>query len=182
MRSTDNKNEFHVVDILSDDKDAPLTESQGLLLRESLTTAILAADDISSLLFEHSGFVRGRFRMTCTNTTSRDWVFSTLRTLKGLWRNAKIQAVYLGHPPKLVRSTIFVKHPIPSDLIETIGKQNESIDTSHWRVFKRNKIQDGKQLCIVGVDENSIPGLRELNFQLKIGSGKTKIVVENENE
>lgn len=66
-------NEALVVDILPEGEEGALfNEAEGRAIGNSITRALFSSEDISTLRFESSGLDRGRFRIVCADTTTRD--------------------------------------------------------------------------------------------------------------
>lgn len=174
-------NESFVVDILPVEENGLLTDNQGKSIKNSITRALFASENFANIKFESSGFERGKFRIICKDTVTRDWVIGIAPNLDGLWAGANLRAVTAGEPAKLVRSTINVVLPCiePDDMFTIIHTQNPTINTENWKLYSRSKAQAGKQQWIVGVDEASIPALRELGCRPYCGMGRIRIFLPN---
>lgn len=172
------KNDFHIVDIESDDEKAEfLTTIQGNNIYTAVLKEILKAADISKINFEDSFNDRGKYRYICSNVETRDWLIAIIPTITP-WANAKIKPVYQGAPPTLVKYTINMKLPYldPGDIFTLMAAQNPNLDTTNWKCVHRSKADsNGKQIWTIGVDENSIEALQNIDFKPHAGSGRIKL-------
>ncbi len=173
--------ESYVVDIVPTEEALTLTEAQGKMVGSSLTRALFAAENFAALKFESSGYDRGRYRTICSDTTTRDWVVGIVDRLEGLWTGADLRAVKSGAPARLVRATVNVNLPYmePNDMFTIIATQNPDINTDNWKLYSRAKAVAGKQQWIIGVDESSIPALRNVNCRPHCGMGRIRIILPN---
>ncbi|XP_037048498.1 uncharacterized protein LOC119083963 [Bradysia coprophila] len=174
--------ESFVVDIIPNvDGVLTFTESQGKIIGNSITRALFSDESMASLHFESSGLDRGRYRLICTDTTTRDWVVAIVPKLEGLWQGANIRSVVSGPPPKLIRGTVIVQLPAPdpNDFFNIIATQNPTLDTSNWKIYSRSKAQNGKQQWIIGVEDCCISALNDLAFRPYCGMTRVRIVLNN---
>lgn len=170
----------HMVDIVSDEGKPPLTKDQCDEIQRKITTALFAKEDISNIKFETPYFDGNKLRMVCKNDETRAWLLNTIPDLKDLWENAAIKASEMGPPPKLVTASISMpaKTYDPPVLFQIIQAQN-SIDTKFWRYKSRTKVANGRQTWYIGIDENSLPALKELGYRPHVGIERIKISVNN---
>lgn len=175
-------NEGHVIDIMSVDGKPPITKDQSEDIKKSITNALFAMEDISKIKFEDPYYDGNKLRVICNNDVSKDWLEEAITKLENLWEGAEIKIVQMGPPPKLINSTIILpaKTYEPSTLFSIISAQNQ-IDTKFWRYKSRTKIENGRQTWSIGVDESSIPSLKELGYRPYAGFGRIKISVGNQN-
>lgn len=170
--------ETFVVDIIPDTEGVnQFTEAQGRAIGNSINKELFADEDFAQLHFEYSGLDRGRYRFVCADTKTRDWVTAKIPKLEGLWQGAALKVIQSGPPARLVRATVNVQLPTvdPNDFFVIIGTQNPTINTANWRLYSRNKASAGKQIWVIGVDEASIPALRELGCRPYCGMSRIKI-------
>ncbi|XP_037036949.1 uncharacterized protein LOC119085932 [Bradysia coprophila] len=171
------KNDFHIVDIVSDDAAIEFfSETQGTSIYTAVLKEITRAKDISKINFEDSFLDRGKFRYICSNATTRDWLTSIIPGIIP-WGNAKIKSINQGAPPTLFKYTMIVSMPSlePPDIFTLMAAQNVNLDTSNWRCVFRSKVEKNKQTWIVNVDENSLPALKEVDFKPYAGSSRIKM-------
>lgn len=177
--------EAFVVDILPNTEGVEsFTDVQGRALNSSITRALFSDVNMASLRFESSGLDRGRYRLICSDSRTRDWVVATVPTLDGLWQGANIRAVVSGPPPNLIRATLVMQIPAPepNDFFNIVATQNPTLDTSNWKLFSRSKTQNGRQQWVIGVVDSTIPALRDLNFLPYCGMTRVRIVINNANQ
>lgn len=173
-----------IIDLVSTDEQNPyLSDAQGRLLKSSVDKAIFKSDNISDIHIDSSGLERGIYRFYCNDDATKDWLVGAIPKLTDLWPNAleNLNIVDQGPTPKLIKCSINMKIPAlePNDIISIIGAQNKSIDTKKWRFFNRNKVQNGKQLWFIGIDEDSLAELNRIEFKPFVGSERIKILVPN---
>lgn len=166
-----------VVDVIKgDDEDTALNSDQGKLIAEELTAALFASDKVGVIDFEHCGYERGLYRAISLNNETLEWVISTIPTLKFKeWPEAKIKTIEAGTPPKMVRASINLTFPTPNfgEVFDIINARNPSIDTKFWRLYKMHKVEKGKQMWNIGVDEESA----KMNFNVQYGLNSLKISI-----
>lgn len=172
----------YVVDIVSADDSKPLNTDHVKVIGTSFNRALFSADEFPQLKFEDCGPERDKFRAICSSEFAKDWVIKIVPKLEGLWPGAQLKAIHTGPPPTLLRSTVNMKLPAMEsiDFFTVINAQNPNIDTSNWKVFNKNKPTGSKQLWIIGVDEKSVPALRELGCRPYCGMGRVKINLPNQ--
>lgn len=174
--------EAFVVDIIPNSEENILfNDAQGKAIGNSINRALFSANNFADLHFESSGLDRGRYRIICADAGTRDWVLETIPRLEGLWQGADLRVVQSGAPPKLVRATVIMTLPAPepNDFFNIIATQNPTLNTSNWKLYNRSKAQQGKQLWTIGVVEETIPALRELNFRPYCGMARVRINIPN---
>lgn len=171
------KNDFHIVDIVSDDGAVEfLTPEQGKKIENAVLMEIMRSNEIAKIRFEESSFDRGRYRYICSSKEVCDWLIGIIPTITP-WGNAKVKAINQGAPPTLVKATINVTMPTlePSDIFTLIGAQNPTIDTSNWKCVHRTKAVNNKQVWTVMVEESSIEALKDVEYA---GSRRIKITMQ----
>ncbi len=178
------KNDFHIVDIVSDDEAIPfLSTTQGNNIYTAVLKEIMKADVISKINFEESFFDRGKYRYICSNVFTRDWLISIIPAITP-WGNAKIKPVYQGAPATLIKYTMNMTLPTlePGDIFSLMAAQNPNLNTTNWKCAHRTKADKGKQIWTVGVDENSIEALQNIDFMPYVGSSRIKLYPKKWNE
>lgn len=175
-------NEALVIDILPDMEGVTVfSETQAKTIKASFNRALFGAENFAQLGFENSGLDRGKFRIICKNAATRDWVIATIPHLEGLFPGAVLKAVQFGPPPTLIRATANVEYPAlePEDFFTVIAAQNPDINTSNWKLYNRNKPTGDRQLWVIGVDENSIPALKNVGCRPYCGMSRVRINLSN---
>lgn len=173
-----------VVDISTPEDKPNLTIDQNKELQVKITEALFAEEDISDKKFDDPpNFDGQRLRLFCSNETTKNWVVDTMPRLQDLWENVKLVCKVVGPPPKLRRSTIMMPAPTyqPPILFSIISAQNPGIDTTFWKYVSRTKVENHQQIWTIGVDENSVPALKEIKFKPHVGLSCIKISVSNQN-
>lgn len=176
--------EAHVVDILPNaDGEPQLSESQGKAIKSSIMRALFSDNNMAKLRFENSGLERGKYRIVCADITTKEWVIDIVPKLDGLWQGANLKVVATGPPPVLNRATVILQLPTPEpdDFFKIIATQNPTLDTTNWKLYSRSKAQNGKQQWVIGVEDNTIPELRNLNFRPYCGMTRVRITLSNFN-
>lgn len=172
------KNDFHIVDIVSDDAAVEfLTTGQGTSIYTAVLKEIMKTQNISQINFEDSFNDRGKYRYICSNAATRDWLVNIIPTITP-WADAKIKPVNQGPPPTLIKYIINVTLPSldPGDVFTLMAAQNAKLDTTNWKCTYRSKADHGKQTWIVGVDEKSIEALKEIDFKPYVGTSRMKLI------
>ncbi|KAJ6642638.1 hypothetical protein Bhyg_07591, partial [Pseudolycoriella hygida] len=171
-----------VVDVVNDAEEHEITKDQGNLIEEELTKALFASGKMGTLDFEHCGYDRGLYRTISRNTETRDWVISITPTLNfEKWPEAKLKPVQAGSPPKMIRASIVLAYPTPnySEVFEIIDSRNPSVDTKFWRLYKKHKVEKGKQLWNIGIDENSAKAIKAKDYSVQYGLNQLKISIHD---
>lgn len=170
-----------VVDIMVDDgENEAMTRDQGKLIEEELTKALFASNDLEALEFDHCGYERNLYRTISSNVETRNWVVATIPGLKfESWPEAKLKIIETGETPKMVRASILLDYPTPDfgEVFSIIEARNRGINTKFWRVYKKNKVEKGKQLWNIGIDEESSKTIKNLGFFVQYGLKKLKISI-----
>lgn len=172
-----------VVDIVIDsDEEIAMTRDQSELIKEELTKALFASDKLGTLDFDHCGYERNLYRTISRNTETRDWVLVTIPTLKfEKWPEAKLKTVEAGKTPKLVRASIILDYPTPDfgEVFQIIDARNRDINTKFWRLYKKHKVDKGKQLWNIGIDEESAKAIKTMEFFVQYGLNKLKMSIHD---
>lgn len=160
----------HVVDVIpNNDGKETFTKEELKSLKNSFNRALFGEEAFASIHFEFSGPHRGRYRLVCKDTFTKEWVGANLSTIVS------------GPPPRLTGASISLEVPTlePDDLFKIIATQNPDINTSSWRFFNKGKISRGKQIWAIGIDIASIKALKKIGFRPYCGMNRLKIVVPN---
>lgn len=72
-----------------------------------------------------------------------------------------------GSKQKLLKCLINMKVPAlePNDIKTIIGAQNKSINTTKCRFRDQDKVTNGMQMWYIGISEESIEAMRQLEFK-----------------
>lgn len=73
------------------------------------------------------------------------------------------------------------KAPNPIDLFEGIENKNPTVNTLHWRTYKLQKVQGGKTVMFIGIDDGSIKALKELGNRPYFEAGRIKLTIPENN-
>lgn len=82
--------------------------------------------------------------------------------------------VYQDTPPTLIKA-IMMPSLDPDDVFSLIGEQNPTINTTNWKCYHHTKTINGKPVWTIGVEDCSIPVLKDIDFRPYVGSKRIKI-------
>lgn len=102
--------------------------------------------------------------------------------LTNLWDDPKIKAIDGGITQKMVRGSVGFNGEPPNmlDFLDDIEVKNENLDTLHWRIYSRKKVQGGKTIIFIGIDEASVGVPKEINFRPYYETGRIQITGEQQ--
>lgn len=170
-----------VVDIVLDsNEETGLSSDQGNMIQEVLTKALFASEKLNTLDFEYCGYERGVFRTISRNEETKKWIIEVTPTLNfDNWPEANIKAVEAGTPPRMVRASVILSFPTPDvgEVFEIIDARNPSINTKFWRLYRKNKVEKGKQLWSIGVDEDSAKEIKNMDYSVQYGLNRLKVSI-----
>ncbi|KAL5290365.1 hypothetical protein ACFFRR_009985 [Megaselia abdita] len=164
--------------LVDDDKDKGKVDSKAACDIESkILERFLAQDDVE----DFSSDERGRRVYTFLDESSMKFMVDSFNSL-GLDNERTRLIPYCekdqaGHP----RGWIWIKLPhIKKDsLIDMIQKQNKTLDIKgKWSVLREGKKRDYGQFFLLHIDRQSLPDLKEKNFEVRTGFGVTTIKLE----
>lgn len=173
----------HVIDIVPDvDERDIFSKEEFTAIKNSFEKALFSDDDFAKIHFDYSGNHRGRYRLVCRDTFTKDWALATVPKLEDLWQGARLKPIISGPPPQLKRASVTLDVPTmePENLFKIISTQNPNINTDAWRVFNRGRTMRGKQTWAIGIDDKSIEELKKVNFRPYCGMNRLRIVVQQQ--
>ena len=160
--------------ILIEFKDNPyldLTREDSDQVRSDIINLIDEWDEDSEVVprFKESGLVQGKFKVTCADDTSVEWLINAVKSLKspgGKSYNARRAT----DPIPLMKGAVWIPGPQPHTetqvVLKRLQKQNKSLKTERWKIYSRgSKDPQSGFYLIFGLDMESVEALRAMRFR-----------------
>lgn len=133
--------------------------------------------------FHGSGHTCGFAWFHAVDDASLDWLKNSLNMVK----ENGIVSDFIMMPytpiPQLRRVSLSIpyvsrlKRTGPTFVLQTIGKLNKNLNTAFWKVLKMCAPENGKQLVIVAIDEQSISVIEQQSNKIFFLLSKTYVKV-----
>jgi hypothetical protein len=167
------KKDFWVALVIQGDRDYSFSkaelERQQALLNAAIMAAVMSGEQPKS-----EGVIRstGKLVVRCADQTTSDWLRRVAPTWD--WEGKRLEAIPVSELPKLARHRLFVPD-LPGietsveSVLTLLRGQNQGLLTERWSVFSSRRSGPGV-LVNLGIDEESLQALRELNFRPYYGA------------
>jgi hypothetical protein len=159
------------VGICAKDESVLLTEKQLLRVERALTEAVV--DSIGKGFqprFEAFAKKEGILALTCTNEGTRDWVLTSVPTLKIL-EGVELRVVPGHEIPKNIVAVAWIPSEWryqPQEVMHILGISNPGLNVRQWRTLNIKRLPNG-QLMTFSLDKESAKALEVCNFRPYMG-------------
>lgn len=168
-----NDDDFRLVLVHEDFPRTPMTRQQVAAVQSAAITKMKALPETEPLpQFHDSLLVHGALLVMCQSLNAKKWLKSIVNTLTP-WEGAKLRLFNLDELPHLTKMSVFIPgvYQDTTEILTLLKRQNPGLDTSLWHVIERYEQSDGIALDI-GVDEQSLEILADMDFQLFLGMAR----------
>ncbi|XP_049768687.1 uncharacterized protein LOC126106448 [Schistocerca cancellata] len=166
------------------DPDRKLEEKEIAQIKEALLDALEPLEDGYFPQFYGTSVAKGALVMSCANEQTKLWLERIVPDLKP-WKGAKLLVkpkgeVALGTKVLLKTPKLFAKTE-PKKILQMLGTQNKTLDTSLWKNVSVTSEATGQTLVFM-VDDQSLEAIRALDNKVYLGLGNVDLVIVNEED
>ena len=132
--------------------------------------------------FEKAGLIQGRFKVTCANKFSLDWLIKALPKVNTMNSGTSFKIFKFEQLPKIIKATVYFtrkQKTAPVNLLAKIKTSNPGLHTERWVVLAKCLKPDGL-LLTVGLDEDSLKVLKALDYKPYFELGRVTFVISNQ--
>ncbi|XP_049943897.1 uncharacterized protein LOC126425032 [Schistocerca serialis cubense] len=166
------------------DPDRKLEEKEIAQIKEALLDALEPLEDGYFPQFYGTSVAKGALVMSCANEQTKLWLERIVPDLKP-WKGAKLLVkpkgeVAQGTKVLLKTPKLFAKTE-PKKILQMLGTQNKTLDTSLWKNVSVTSEATGQTLVFM-VDDQSVEAIRALDNKVYLGLGNVDLVIVNEED